>query len=220
MIEAYVRTFVQALRRKSKVNFILSLRNGSKLLDVGCGNNSPSICKALRPDIYYVGLDIGDYNQVRCPSGVADEYIIAAPETFIQTIATFEHRFDALISSHNLEHCAMPYSVLIAMLKTLKPGGRIYLAFPCSASISFPSRRGLNFYDDNTHKELLEMILVEETIKTEGFTIDFVTERHRPLLLKLIGLVLEPLSFLSRRVMVGTWELYGFESIIWATKRL
>jgi len=219
VLEAYLRTLVHLLRKKGKIYFIKSLKKNVSLLDVGCGNDSPSICKALRPDIYYVGMDIGDYNHSRNPNDVADEYILTTSDMFSNTILSIQNKFDAVISSHNLEHCNAPNSVLQAMLKALKPGGRIYLSFPSEASTSFPKRRGLNFFDDSTHKWILPLSDVLELIKSEGFTVDIVVERNRPRILNLIGLVLEPLSVVWGKVMIGTWELYGFESIIWATKR-
>jgi hypothetical protein len=51
------------VNQKYKPDFILQLPRGAKVLDVGCGNNSAQSTKKLRPDIYYVGLDVGDYNQ-------------------------------------------------------------------------------------------------------------------------------------------------------------
>lgn len=218
MIEAYLRTLVQLLRKNGKLFFILSLKKNLSLLDVGCGNSSPSICKLLRPDIYYVGLDIGNYNQYKNPNDVADEFVLTTPEMFSNTIADFQNKFDAVISSHNLEHCNETDSVLHSMLQAIKPGGRFYLSFPCEVSVAFPKRRGLNFYDDDTHKNIFHVDDLLETIKSEGFTIDVAVERNRPMLLSLIGLMLEPISMIFRRIMIGTWELYGFESIVWATK--
>lgn len=218
MIEAYLRTLVQLLRKIGKIKFIKSLGKKVSLLDVGCGNYSPSICKAVRPDIYYVGVDIGNYILNYNPKDAADEYILTTPDMFSNTIANLQNKFDAVISSHNLEHCNDPNSVLLAMLRALKPGGSIYISFPSEASISFPKRRGLNFFDDITHKNIISLSEVLECIESEGLTIDVVTKQNRPKIMTLIGLVLEPLSMVCRRVMIGTWELYGFESIIWATK--
>lgn len=218
MTEAFLRTMVHLLRNNGKIPFLKSLKKNVSLLDVGCGNSSPSICKMLRSDIYYVGIDIGDYNQHKNPNDVADEYVLTTPEKFSKTIASYQNNFDAVISSHNLEHCNAPIYVLQAMLRALKSGGRIYLSFPCEASIAFPKRRGLNFFDDDTHKNIFHVSDLLEIIKSEGFTIDIVIERNRPLILTLIGLMLEPISMICRKVMIGTWELYGFESVIWATK--
>jgi SAM-dependent methyltransferase len=218
VIEAYLRTLVHLFRNKGKIYFLKRLKRNVSLLDVGCGNSSPSICKLLRPDIYYVGIDIGDYNHHMNPNDVADKYVLTTPEMFSNTIANFQNKFDAVISSHNLEHCNAPNSVLQVMLKTIKPGGRFYLSFPCEASVTFPKRRGLNFFDDDTHKNILHFNDLLEIIKLEGFTIDIAVERNRPIFLTFIGLMLEPLSIVFRKVMIGTWELYGFESIIWATK--
>jgi hypothetical protein len=106
------------------------------------------------------------------------------------------------------------------MMTVLKVGGRMYLSFPSEASVGFPSRSGcLNYYDDTTHKggppdfEAITDILLER-----GFSILYSARRYRPPLFWTLGLISEPLSK-GRVRMQGTWEYYGFESIIWAQKR-
>src|SRR5262249_28354944 len=131
---------LRAIDPHGKAAFLKQLPQGARLLDVGCGNDSPRVAKALRPDIYYVGLDIGDYYQTNDPTRFADDYVIAEPSAFDGAIAEMANSFDAVISAHNIEHCLDPARVLVAMLKSLKPGGRIFLSFPSSASTTFPSR--------------------------------------------------------------------------------
>lgn len=61
-----------------KISFLRSIKNSKKikLLDVGCGNRSPQNVKAILNKIYYVGIDVGDYNQTLDSKGCADEYHI------------------------------------------------------------------------------------------------------------------------------------------------
>ncbi|MBF0510709.1 MAG: methyltransferase domain-containing protein [Candidatus Omnitrophica bacterium] len=211
------------LRPRGKINFIKKLPFGAKVLDVGCGNNSPYVTKALRPDLYYVGLDIGDYNQQDDSLKSADQYIVTKPNDFVKEIQGLKGQFDALISAHNLEHCLAPEDVLIAMLRSLKEGGLLFLSFPCEASVHFPKRAGtLNFYDDATHLALPNYNKILKMISQEGFDIQFCTPGYRPFFLSLTGFLLEPLSALTKRVVrpLGvTWAFYGFESIIWAQRR-
>ena len=55
-------------------------------------------------------------------------------------------------------------------------------------------------------------------LKNNNFEIIFSTRRYKPLFLWLIGLIIEPYSKYKKKVLKGTWEYYGFESIIWAKK--
>jgi len=198
--------------------FLKSLPPHAETLDVGCGNASPMKAKMLRPDIKYVGLDIGDYNQSR-PEQFADRYQVVEPARFAETIEEFEGRMDAVISSHNLEHCDEPERVLSAMLKALKPGGRLYISFPCEESVNFPRRAGtLNFNDDKTHHKVPVWSQVCTRIQSAKFRIEFSSKRYRPSLLTCLGLLLEPVCALSRRATMATWALYGFESVIWASR--
>ena len=206
------------LRPRGKQAFLKSLPPGAKVLDVGCGNNSPRDAKVLRPDIVYTGLDVGDYNQ-QDSLRYADAYIVVPPAEFAAAIAAHAGTMDAVVSSHNLEHCDEPAAVLKAMAAALRPGGQLFLAFPCEASVGFPSRRGcLNFFDDPTHRSVPRWDAVIGNLHKRGMRLMYSTPRYRPALLAAIGFVLEPFGWLLGRNMPGasTWALYGFESIVWA----
>lgn len=211
---------VMALRTRGKLAFLRSLPEKSRVLDVGCGNNSPRHYKTLRPDIVYTGIDVADYNQLASVE-YADTYVLTRPAEFAATIASMRGKEDAVISAHNLEHCDEPDAVLKAMVDSLAPGGRLFLAFPCEESVGFPKRHGtLNFYDDDTHNTVPAWNTVLQTLRAEGLTIEYASKRYRPWALAFAGLLLEPLAFALRRNMPGGvgWALYGFESIIWARR--
>lgn len=210
--------FASILRPKGKIAFLKKFSGELKLLDVGCGNNSPFKTKKILPQCEYIGIDIGDYNQVK--PNMADQYILTTPENFAANIAQQKNKFDVVISAHNLEHCDQRDATLNAMLTALKINGCLYLAFPCEASVHFPKRYGtLNYYDDHTHQLTppdFESII--RLLKKNGFEILYATKNYRPFILRLIGFVIEPLSRYKKKAMRGTWEYYGFESIIWAQK--
>lgn len=212
---------VRRLRGRGKLAFLHGLPPAARILDVGCGNNSPRDAKVLRPDLVYHGLDVGDYNNQPAALAYADSYVLASPAEFAGAIARYRGQMDAVVSSHNLEHCDDPAAVLAAMAGALRPGGCIFLAFPCEASVRFPRRRGtLNFFDDASHQRVPSWAAVQAALRAHGLEVEFERPRYRPALLAAIGLLLEPLGWLTRRNMPGssTWALYGFESIIWARK--
>ncbi len=207
------------VRRRGLFAFLASLPPDAAILDVGCGNDSPYRIKTCFPDMVYTGLDIGDYNQTK--PILADRYVVTSPDQFASTIRDFGAQFDAVISSHNLEHCDAPDETLQAMLEVVKPGGKIYLAFPCQASIDFPHRRvtTLNYFDDPTHRGLPPSFdMVSQELLNGGFRLDHTIRRYRPALLWLLGLLQEPISRLIGRNLQGTWALYGFETIIWGSR--
>ena len=209
------------LRPRGKDAFVAMLPAHARVFDVGCGNRSPERVKALRPDLHYVGLDVQDYEQSTHSVGMANEYRITSPERFLDAITSENRSMDAVISSHNLEHCKDPIAVIQAMAAALKQRGQLYLAFPSEASVGFPSRRGsLCFSDDPTHQTPPSWIGVTRQLTSSGMTIEFATRRYRPWIAAGVGALLEPVSMLSRRVMPfgSTWALWGFESVIWATK--
>jgi SAM-dependent methyltransferase len=203
-----------------KEKFLRSCSPGARVLDVGCGNNSPLYFKTLRPDFYYVGLDVSDYAQTDDSPQFADEYLIEKPETFNQRIVAMAEQFDVVVSSHNIEHCHDPIRTMEAMLTALKTGGRIFISFPCQASVYFPHRAGcLNFYDDASHSAVPEFDRLIALIMGHGFTVDVAIGRYRPRFKAIQGFFNERRSRKENRVLPGTWAYYGFESIIWASRR-
>ena len=206
------------LRNRGKHKFISNLNPEASILDVGCGNNSPYLIKSMLPRSTYTGLDIGDYNQIK--PNIANEYILTTSENFTNEIKKNICRYDAVISSHNIEHCDDRLGTFIAMLESLKVGGHLYISFPCEQSVSFPSRDGtLNYYDDKTHKQIPpDFDAFLNILKAKNFAIEFSVKNYRPYILWALGMLLEPYSKITNRTNSLTWAYYGFESIIWARK--
>lgn len=202
--------------------FIQSIIPNGKVLDIGCGNDSPYIVKTLRPDLHYVGIDVGIYNQTTECNAYADRLLIVAPDEFHAKIAEFSNEFDAVICSHNLEHCNDYLATTAAMISALKTAGKIYISFPCAASVHFPTRKNcLNFYDDPSHVNLIQYTAYLAVLQDLGVDVLFATPRYRPAALFLIGLMCEPFCRLLNKQAPagGTWALYGFETIIVGQKK-
>lgn len=216
---AYLTSRIKAsLRPKNKRDFIMQMNDGGSILDVGCGNSTVVRIKQVKPRARYTGIDVGDYNQSSEAKALCHRYLIVAPERFSHEIRALE-TFDYIICSHNLEHCDDPFDTLDALLSRVAPGGRVYIATPSQASLRFPHRKGtLNFHDDTTHRSPIDSGRVLDVIQKNGLRLDVFIPRYRPLAMMLAGLLLEPFSAISRRNLYGTWELYGFETVIWATR--
>ncbi len=210
--------FKKLARPKGKTAFLSQVTKGKVLLDVGCGNNSPYFAKSVSPDCYYIGLDVGDTNQTL--PNLADEYVISSPENFSTAIHRYKNKVDFLISSHNLEHCNDRFQVLNEMLSALRLNGMIYLSFPSEASQFFPLRDGpLNYYQEATHiAEPPDFLWIKNELLSRGFEIIFSEKNYKPWLTRTFGALVEPLSAFRKRTMVGTWDYYGFETVIWAKR--
>ena len=106
------------------------------------------------------------------------------------------------------------------MCKRVAKGGYLYLSFPSKETINFLSRTNtLNYYDDKTHKRLppdFEKVL--KIMKDYKIYPVKKEKNYRPIIFRLLGIILEPYSKLTNKVIPGTWEKYGFESIIIGVK--
>lgn len=216
-----LRNLAWLLRPDHKLAFLLSLPPNAAILDVGCGNNSAKRAKRARPDLRYVGLDIGDYNQAAESKEAMDRYVLNTPARFAEAIKEIGECFDGVISAHNIEHCNEPFEVIAAMCAVLKPGGRLYLSFPTEDSVNFPSRHGtLNFHDDPTHRDVPRWEAIKTALEDAGMTLDRAVQRSRPIPFMVAGMLLEPVSALRKKVdrYGAAWAWWGFESIIWARR--
>ena len=208
------------LRQKGKWAFQFYLNDNAKILDVGCGCATVIGTKSLLPNSTYFGIDISDYGQNNRSKLLMDKYILTSSKKFAETILNINEEFDAVISSHNLEHCEYPNKVLKAMINKVKKKGKIFISFPARESINFPNRIGLNYFSDKTHNLVPpngDEIIRE--LRKNNFDISFYTKRYRPVFFLILGLLNEPISFINKINMKGTWELYGLETIIHAIKR-
>lgn len=207
---------LKILSPNSKLDFLTRFNSDAKILDVGCGNNQAIAIKSVLPNCHYTGIDISDYLNSEETKKLMDEFIITSPEIFDKAILNLEGKFDAIICAHNIEHVNSRTLVLNAMAEKLSLNGYLYLSFPTSKSVNFPRRKGsLNYYDDPTHKGLPpdpdEIIKI---LQKKGCKVTFLSRRYRPGLMLLRGLINEPISCLKKQKMPGTWDLYGFETII------
>jgi SAM-dependent methyltransferase len=216
--------FTRMLRNKllfpnHKFDFLYSLAPNATILDIGCGNNSSLQTKRILPNCYYIGIDISDYNH---ESNASDVYIVTKPEDFSNSIDQFKNVVDAAICSHNLEHVNDRFSTLLALMRSCRVSGRIYLSFPTENSVNFPSRNGtLNYYDDASHKGLPPSFdKVMEFLHGYGYTIEFAARNYSPLIPRILGKMQENRSKRLNKVLRGTWAYWGFESIIIARKEM
>ena len=171
---------VPLVKRRTKLSFIRRLAKNTRLLDVGCGNDSPFRIKLQRPDVFMSGLILIIKTKREMFIAGLTSISWPHPRNFPGKIESFSNTFDAVLCAHNPEHCDDPDAVLNAILKSLKKGGRLYLSFPSEKSLSLPKRAPLNFYDDPTHKAPPNFDKTINAIRAAGLEIDFAKKQYRP----------------------------------------
>ena len=112
-----------------------------RILDIGCGNNSPSTTKHWFTGCHYSGADIQDYNNNEADMSAMDAfYLVGTDGSGYSAIP--DGSFDLVILHHVVEHMSDPGSILPTICSKLKPGGYIWIAFPSLRSLSLPSGEG------------------------------------------------------------------------------
>ena len=208
----------KTIRPRGQRSFISSiLKENCKILDVGCGKNSIFL-KSVKPNSYVCGLDISFFEQTEESKELYDDLIICNPEDFADSIQNIDADFDIVISNHNIEHCNDPKKVFTAIVERTKIGGNIFIATPSMSSVNFPSRGGgLNFYDDSTH---VSPVNLEKLFHTESNRLEctYYKKSSKPFIWWFFGFAQEYISRKKNYIMLGTWDYYGFEQIMWIKK--
>lgn len=215
-LKRFIRHMIQPINLGELVR---SLPPESRILDVGCGNHSPTRYKKVNPHISYFGLDIAEYELNAQDYALAEEIRFVGANTFDQGIIEFGQLFDLIISSHNIEHVDEPVRVLAAMARSLSAGGKLWLSFPSQHSVNLPSRGGcLNFYDDKTHKKPVDELDLLQRLGEQGLEVLHYKSRYRPVIAYLLGAMQEPFSRWAGHIFSHTWSFWGFETVVVAQK--
>jgi SAM-dependent methyltransferase len=193
------------------------------ILDVGCGNESPSVTKKYFPNCFYHGVDREIYNNTPDDMSLIDKYYELDLElSYLDEIP--DNYYDLIFMAHVIEHIDNGLDVVDRLSKKLKPGGHLYIEYPSLKSLRLPSADGsLHFCDDGTHKKLYSMLDLSNRLMGSACTI-IVGKTRRSLiriLLCPIGLLFNVFYFLIKRRLHCwlLWDLFGFSEFIIAKKK-
>ncbi len=197
-----------------------------RILDIGCGNNSPSVTKRWFPGCHYTGADIQRYNLSEIDDAAMDAFFLLGADGSGYA-AIPDGSYDLVILNHVLEHMTEPAPVVAALSKKLKPGGYIWIAFPSLRSLSLPSSEDetLQFCDDPTHIYLPDVREVANILLANGVKV-LHAGRSREGFFTTLADVTKLLKRVLRRLMTGRfsgrgmWYLLGFEDHVLGQRRL
>lgn len=206
-------------RPKGKYSFLSQLPTDSTVLDIGAGF-TPTRMPKLK--INYFPYDIIDH--YKDADFKIKNYNVIPQQDFWSEIRKMELQFDAVVSSHNLEHVEDRWAAFECTKNCVRLGGMLYLSFPAARSVLFPTGSDFtfNYFDDPTHVDYppdLGRILSE--LRSSGFEILFFSEAYRPILVQLLGPLLQWAGLLRNNSKTSNFfrlALYGFESIIVARR--
>ncbi len=192
------------------------------LLDVGCGNNSPSITKHWLANCVYHGIDQDKNNLSSSDENSCERFIELNLDC--KDLSTIQDNFyDAIIMSHIVEHLKNGAPVIGELTKKLKPGGVFYIEFPSERSLYLPRGTGtLNFYDDKTHIQFYSLGEIGNILLDNHLTV-IEAGRHREWHKVLLSPVFLPLQIktliMDRRLHArGLWDILGVADYIIAIK--
>jgi SAM-dependent methyltransferase len=193
------------------------------ILDIGCGNNSPSMTKKYFPQCTYHGLDREDYNLDDSDRKAMDRlFRVDLDRDSLDGVP--DDTYDLVIMSHVVEHLRRPVEIVSALCRKVRPGGFFYLEFPDIRSLGLPSMEGtLQFSDDPTHIHLPDPYVLANVLLGSGFDIRFGGVRRES-----IRYLMTPVFHarnLARRVSGrrphsrGLWDASGFAFQLIGQKR-
>ncbi|MEN3040675.1 MAG: class I SAM-dependent methyltransferase [Bacteroidia bacterium] len=192
-----------------------------RVLDVGCGNHSPTLFKIFFPNCHYTGLDREpDYNLTLEDKANMDDFILMDLLTADWSRIPDES-YDLITMAHVIEHVPNGEEVLTHLWAKLKPGGYLYIETPGEKSLYLPSMPGtLNFFDDPTHARLYLPVEISNHLLRMGAKVHRVriARNYRRLFFMPILLLLHLLFKGTIRRGALWWDLTGFAYYVIAQK--
>jgi SAM-dependent methyltransferase len=197
-----------------------------RILDIGCGNGSPSLTKRWFRGCHYAGADIQRYKLSNEDVAAMDEfYQLGADGSGYDAIP--EASYDFVILNHVIEHMREPGPIVAMLCRKLKPGGLMWIAFPSQRSLTLPHSvdETLNFYDDPTHVYLPKVGEVADILGANGVNV-LHAGRSREGFWTTIGDVAKlgkraaKWLFTGKFSGRGMWYLLGFEDHVFGQRRL
>jgi 2-polyprenyl-3-methyl-5-hydroxy-6-metoxy-1,4-benzoquinol methylase len=195
-----------------------------RILDIGCGNNSPTTTKRWFPGCHYSGADIAQYNNNEQDLAAIDDfYPLGTDGSGYSAIPN--NSYDFVILHHVVEHMTEPAPILATICSKLKPGGYIWIAFPSLRSLSLPSAEGtLQFCDDPTHVYVPSIREVSNVLIASGVKV-LHAGRSRDTIRTMIGAAILPWAMLKKLITGklsahGLWYVLGFEDHVFGQCRI
>jgi len=191
-------------------------RTDLRILDIGCGNNSPSITKHWFPGCHYSGADIQHYNNSDDDLDAMDAFYPLGVDGSGYALIP-DRNFDYILLHHVVEHMPDPYPILAQICKKLRPGGYLWVAFPSVATLTFPhaATGTLHFCDDQSHVFVPEIpSICNVLLKNQVIVVH--AGRTRDAARTIVGLAALPWAllkklFTGKLAARGLWYVLGFE---------
>lgn len=202
------------------------LGSKARILDIGCGNGSPTVTKRWFPGCHYAGADIQQYNLSDADVAAMDEFFqLGADGSGYEAIP--DASYDFVILNHAIEHMREPLPIVAKLCRKLKPSGYFWIAFPSKRSLTLPHSvdETLNFYDDPTHVYVPDVGEVAKILEGNGVTVLDAGQSKEGFWTS----VADRVKFCKRWVKKlvtgkfsgrGMWYLMGFEDHVFGQRRI
>jgi cyclopropane fatty-acyl-phospholipid synthase-like methyltransferase len=110
----------------------LRLQPRQRVLDLGCGKGATSVFLAREADVDVVAVDLwtpeAELRSVVAAAGAADRVTVRQADA--RDLPFADHEFDAVVSIDAFEYFGTDVQFLPALLRVLRPGGRIGISTP------------------------------------------------------------------------------------------
>ena len=192
----------------------------TRILDVGCGNNSPALSKKYFPKCDYTGVDYKEPDDL----SEIDRFLKVDLNGSLEELEGLEDgSYDLIFLSHVIEHINSVERLLPVLAHKVSSTGKIYVEFPSVRSLSLPSMHGtLNFCDDETHIRVHTVENIANILLQCGLRIEYGGRRFNWVLAALTPVVYLYKILISKPIegyASAFWDVCHFADVVIATPR-
>lgn len=196
------------------------------VLDVGCGNHSPSKTKRALKKCKYYGIDKELYALDDRDLSLMEKFYLLDLQEDNSLSVIPDNSFDIVFLTHVIEHTTNGPEIIKRVTAKINKGGQIYIEFPSIKSLysaKFCNPKLLSwlphFSGDSSHIRIYDIKELSNVLLSAGFKILKAGTRRNVYWIVLTPFIIIYTKLIKKMPIEGAlWDILGFTDYVFAVK--